>query len=109
MRHNAARWDLSVLPLPLGRPLPVAALTLRTRWRSRTIQAFIERGGAGGGGRDMSRAPLRNGRCGIVSNGTCTGDTRRLLQPVIRLTSPPFERAFPSGANCIAVRKSSMP
>lgn len=41
VRHNAARWDLAVMPLALGRPLPVTALTLRTRWKSRTIQAFI--------------------------------------------------------------------
>lgn len=41
VRNEAARWDLAVLPLGLGRTLPVAAYTLRGRAESRAIRAFI--------------------------------------------------------------------
>jgi DNA-binding transcriptional LysR family regulator len=41
VRGNAAKWNLRVLPLPLGRPLPVAAFTLRNRVRTRAIEVFI--------------------------------------------------------------------
>jgi DNA-binding transcriptional LysR family regulator len=41
VRHNAARWNLQVLPVALGGPLPVAAFILKGRMRNRAIQAFI--------------------------------------------------------------------
>jgi DNA-binding transcriptional LysR family regulator len=41
VRHNAVRWNLKVLPVALGGPLPVAAFTLKSRTRNRAIQAFI--------------------------------------------------------------------
>jgi DNA-binding transcriptional LysR family regulator len=41
VRANAARWDLHVLPLPLGVPLPVAAFTLKTRVRTPALTAFV--------------------------------------------------------------------
>jgi DNA-binding transcriptional LysR family regulator len=41
IRHNAARWKLRVLPLALGRKLPVAAITLLNRTQSAAVLAFI--------------------------------------------------------------------
>jgi DNA-binding transcriptional LysR family regulator len=41
VRHNAARWNLQVLPVALGHKLPVAAFTLKSRAPNRAIQAFI--------------------------------------------------------------------
>lgn len=41
VRNNANRWNLRVLPVTLGRPLPVAALTLKSRAKNRAIRAFI--------------------------------------------------------------------
>jgi DNA-binding transcriptional LysR family regulator len=41
VRANAERWNLFVLPLTLGRSLPVAAFTLKSRARNRAMQAFI--------------------------------------------------------------------
>jgi DNA-binding transcriptional LysR family regulator len=42
IRHNAARWKLRVLPVALGRKLPVAAITLRNRTQSAAVLAFIK-------------------------------------------------------------------
>lgn len=41
VQNNATRWDLQVLPLTLGTPLPVAAFTLKSRTQNRAIQSFI--------------------------------------------------------------------
>jgi len=42
VRNCGTTWNLSVLPLTLGRPLPVSAYTLRSRATSRAIRAFID-------------------------------------------------------------------
>jgi DNA-binding transcriptional LysR family regulator len=41
VRDNAVRWNLKVVPVTLGQPLPVAAFMLRNRMNNRAIQAFI--------------------------------------------------------------------
>jgi DNA-binding transcriptional LysR family regulator len=41
IRNNASRWKLRVLPVALGRKLPVAAITLRNRTQGPAVQAFI--------------------------------------------------------------------
>jgi DNA-binding transcriptional LysR family regulator len=41
IRSNAARWKLRVLPMALGRNLPVAAITLRNRTQSAAVLGFI--------------------------------------------------------------------
>lgn len=42
LRHNARRWDLRALPLELGRPLPVAAVTLRHRTLGPAVRLFLD-------------------------------------------------------------------
>jgi DNA-binding transcriptional LysR family regulator len=41
IRGNAAHWKLRVLPLALGRKLPVAAITLLNRTQGAAVLAFI--------------------------------------------------------------------
>lgn len=42
LRHNARRWDLRALPVELGSPLPVAAVTLRHRTLGPAVRLFLE-------------------------------------------------------------------
>ena len=41
VRENTVRWNLRVVPVALGRPLPVGAFRLRSREKNRAIQVFI--------------------------------------------------------------------
>lgn len=54
VRANAERWSLKTLPLTLGKPLPVAVVTLKNRTLSPAAMLFIEhaRAAAGAMGRD---------------------------------------------------------
>jgi DNA-binding transcriptional LysR family regulator len=42
LRYNAHRWSLKVLPVDLGKRLPVAIVTLKGRSLSPVAQLFIE-------------------------------------------------------------------
>jgi DNA-binding transcriptional LysR family regulator len=42
LRYNAERWSLCALPVTLGHPLPVVAITLKNRTLSPAVQVFIE-------------------------------------------------------------------
>lgn len=42
IQFNARRWDLKILPVSLGEPLPVAIVTLKHRTQSPAVQVFIE-------------------------------------------------------------------
>ncbi len=42
VKYNADRWPLKVLPLSLGRPLPVAIVTLKHRTHSPAVKVFID-------------------------------------------------------------------
>ena len=41
--YNASRWNLKVLPVTLGRKLPVAIVTLKHRLQTAAVRTFIER------------------------------------------------------------------
>jgi DNA-binding transcriptional LysR family regulator len=41
-RYSAERWSLEVLPIELGRRLPVVAVTLKHRSPTPSVQAFLE-------------------------------------------------------------------
>lgn len=41
--YNARRWNLRVLPVGLGKPLPVAIVTLKHRLQTAAVRTFIER------------------------------------------------------------------
>ena len=41
VRNNLGRWNLAVLPLALGQPLPVSVYSLKSRGDSRLIEAFV--------------------------------------------------------------------
>jgi DNA-binding transcriptional LysR family regulator len=42
VRYSADRWSLKVLPIELGRRLPVVAVTLKNRTLTPSVQVFIE-------------------------------------------------------------------
>jgi DNA-binding transcriptional LysR family regulator len=42
VRYSAERWSLKVLPIELGRRLPVVAVTLKHRTHTPSVQAFLE-------------------------------------------------------------------
>lgn len=42
LRHNARRWGLAALPVALGRPLPVVAITLRRRALGPAVRLFLD-------------------------------------------------------------------
>jgi DNA-binding transcriptional LysR family regulator len=42
VRYSAERWSLKVLPIELGRRLPVVAVTLKHRTPTPSVQAFLE-------------------------------------------------------------------
>lgn len=42
LRHNARRWGLRALPVGLGRPLPVVAITLRRRALGPAVRLFLD-------------------------------------------------------------------
>ena len=42
LRANARRWDLAALPVALGQPLPVVAITLRRRTLGPAVRLFLE-------------------------------------------------------------------
>jgi DNA-binding transcriptional LysR family regulator len=42
LRREAVRWELEALPVELGRPLPVAAVTLRRRTLGPVVRLFLE-------------------------------------------------------------------
>lgn len=42
LRHNARRWGLVALPVALGRPLPVVAITLRRRALGPVVRLFLD-------------------------------------------------------------------
>jgi DNA-binding transcriptional LysR family regulator len=42
VRYSAERWSLKVLPIDLGRRLPVVAVTLKHRTLTPSAQVFLE-------------------------------------------------------------------
>jgi DNA-binding transcriptional LysR family regulator len=42
VRYSAERWSLKILPIELGRRLPVVAVTLKHRTPTPSVQAFLE-------------------------------------------------------------------
>ena|SRR5215510_6213895 len=42
VRYSAERWSLKVLPIELGRRLPVVVVTLKHRTPTPSVQAFLE-------------------------------------------------------------------
>jgi DNA-binding transcriptional LysR family regulator len=42
VRHSAERWSLKILPVELGRRLPVVAVTLKHRTQTPSVYAFLE-------------------------------------------------------------------
>jgi hypothetical protein len=42
VRYNAERWSLCILPVKLGKPLPVVIVTLKDRMLSPVVELFIE-------------------------------------------------------------------
>jgi hypothetical protein len=41
LHYNAERWSLCVLPVALGKPLPVVVVTLKDRTLSPVVELFI--------------------------------------------------------------------
>jgi len=42
VRANADRWSLCILPVTLGKPLPVVMITLKNRTMSPAVELFIQ-------------------------------------------------------------------